>query len=265
MPCQNLALCQQQVGSKQLRSIMFSSRLTLSSDDVFSSRASIDAIFHSPSKSPVDSVDVLQVGLDDAQIHLRIFDSFEIGTISLRSSLGASNDCRFLMCTSDPLSSSHVVVAETRLDIGKQSGQRTESVPQLQVLMLDLRFITSSGRYLSLLASKSTQLQNLLRYIQQIQLQIDIEWRTGQDLPSKYMRNINEALEEKCQCDFLTAAYHLLVTGNCYGPLKEFLVDEIGERVSRSVCRSLRKLINRRRVTNGGRKLSPPATRTYAV
>ena len=45
------------------------------------------------------------------------------------------------------------------------------------------------------------------------------------------MRNINEDLEEKSHCDFVTAAYHLLVTGDCFEPLREFLVDQVGERV----------------------------------
>lgn len=45
------------------------------------------------------------------------------------------------------------------------------------------------------------------------------------------MRNINEDLEEKCHSDFVTAAYHLLATGDCSETLREFLVDQVGERV----------------------------------
>lgn len=198
-------------------------------------------------------------------MHLRVFDSFEIGTISLRSSLKAADEYRFLAYASHPLASTHTVLVETRSDSTEYARTKTDRGPQLTVLSLDLRFITSSGRYLSLLASKSTQLQNLLRYVQQVQAQIDIEWRTGQDLPSKYMRNINEALEEKCNCNFLTAAYHLLVTGNCYDPLKEFLVDEVGERVSRILTCCVAFLTTMDRVTSDGRRLLQRATRTYAV
>jgi len=103
-------------------------------------------------------------------------------------------------------------------------------------MTVDLRFISNSGRYLALLASKSTQLQNLLRYIDQVQAHIIQEWKTSQDLPDKYMRNVNEDLAEKHHCDFVTAAYHLLVTGDCSETMKEFLVDQVGDRVSSLQC-----------------------------
>ena len=102
---------------------------------------------------------------------------------------------------------------------------------QLSLLTLDLRFIAKAGKYLPLLASKVTQLQNLLRYIKQVQHQIHLEWKNAQDLPSRYISNVNEDLQEKSQCDFVTAVYHLLVTGDCFEPLREFLVDQLGDRV----------------------------------
>jgi anaphase-promoting complex subunit 4 len=64
-----------------------------------------------------------------------------------------------------------------------------------------------------------------------VQNQIQMEWKSAHDLPSRYIANANEDLEEKCNCDFITASYHLLVTGDCFPPLKEFLVDQLGERV----------------------------------
>ncbi|TQB77042.1 anaphase promoting complex subunit 4 [Monascus purpureus] len=192
---------------------------TGSDDDVFSSRASIDAIFHS-TKNTSDSVDVLVVGFDDGTVHLRIFDCFEIGSVRIGTPVPQS--CRILLHASHPLSSTHALLAAAPSQDGGQD--------VLHLLTLDLRFITNSGRYLSLLASKTTQLQNLLRYIGQVQRQIELEWKNTQELPTRYMRNINEDLQEKCNCDFVTALYHLVVTGDCFEPLKEFLVDIVGER-----------------------------------
>lgn len=188
------------------------------SDDVFSSRASIDAIFHSSNKNTSDAVDVLLVGFEDGTVHLRIFDCFEIGS----AMFSYSEPCNILQHASHPLSSTHAIVASTGND--------------LRLLTLDLRFITRSGRYLSLLAHKTTQLQNLLRYICQVQRQIELEWKNAQELPARYMRSVNQDLEEKCHCDFVTAAYHLVVTGDCFEPLREFLVDIVGERVRSSIC-----------------------------
>lgn len=190
-------------------------------DDLFSSRASIDAIFHS-SKDNGDSVDVLFVGFDDGIVHLRIFDCFEIGSFPVGESAGKAESCQILRHASHPLSSTHALLASPAI------GQ--EQAP-LNLVTLDLRFITKSGRYLSLLASKTTQLQNLLRYIGQVQRQIELEWKNAQELPFRFLRSINMDLEEKCQCDFTTAIYHLVATGHAFEPMKEFLVDIVGERV----------------------------------
>lgn len=188
-----------------------------SSDDVFGSRASIDSIFHTTNKNTGDSVDVLLAGFDDGTIHLRIFDCFDVGCFHVGSSLGSATNSRILLHAFHPISSTHSLLFST------ENGMR--------LITLDLRFITKSGRYLSLLASKITQLQNLLRYIKQVQAQIQLEWKNSQDLPGRYIRNVTEDLQDKCACDFVTAAYHLLVTGDCFEPLREFLVDVLGERV----------------------------------
>lgn len=191
-------------------------------DDLFSSRASIDAIFHSSAKDASDSVDVLFVGFDDGSVHLRIFDCFEIGSFPIGASGGVAESCHILRHASHPMSSTHALLA--------LPGSGQDRAP-LSLITLDLRFITKSGRYLSLLASKTTQLQNLLRYIVQVQRQIELEWKNAQELPFRFLRSVNQDLEEKCQCDVVTAIYHLVVTGHCFEPMKEFLVDVVGERV----------------------------------
>ena len=195
------------------------------SDDVFSSRASLDAIFHSAANNTSDSVDVLLAGFDDGTVHLRIFDCFEIGSFQVGNPVGKNTGpCSLLQHASHPLSSTHALLASTPV-----SDSSTAS--SLHLLTIDLRFITKSGRYLSLLAYKTTQLQNLLRYISQVQKQIELEWKNAQELPTRYMRSVDGELQEKCHCDFVTAIYHLVVTGDCFDPLKEFLVDIVGERV----------------------------------
>ena len=101
----------------------------------------------------------------------------------------------------------------------------------LQIVPLDLRLLSNAGRHLSLLASKSTQLHNVLRYIQQVQRQMYNEFKASQDLPSRFIANIEDTLQEQAGCNWMQAAYHLVVTGNCYPGVKEWLVDQLGERV----------------------------------
>lgn len=191
-------------------------------DDLFSSRASIDAIFHS-AKDTSDSVDVLFAGFNDGSVHLRIFDCFEIGSFPIVDTNGTPKSRRILHHSSHPVSSTHALIAAP----DSTSDPRTP----LSLITVDLRFITKSGRYLSLLASKTTQLQNLLRYISSVQKQIESEWKNAQELPARFLKSVAIDLEEKCGCDVITALYHLVVTGHCYEPMKELLVEIVGDRV----------------------------------
>lgn len=192
-------------------------------DDVFSSRMSLDSIFHC-ARDTNEAVDVLAIGFDDGTVHLRIFNCFEVGSFSVGSSPGIPDSCRILRHAYHPLSSTHALLA---------SPAKGAARAPLELITMDLSFITKSGKYLSVLASKITQLQNLLRYIGQVQRQIELEWKNAQELPARFLRSVNRDLQEKCQCDFITAIYHLVMTGHCFEPLREFLSDIVGDRVCR--------------------------------
>lgn len=180
----------------------------------------MDGIFPYSVKNASDSVDVIVVGFSNGMFYLRIFDSFEIGSFSISPSAETHLGMQVLIHASHPLSSTRaLLIYNPKVEL------------PLKLLTLDLRFITKSGRYLCLLTSKTTQLQHLLRYITQVQRQIQVNWKNAQDLPARFIRSVNEDLREKCHCDFVTAAYHLVVTGDCFPPLKEFFVDIVGERV----------------------------------
>ena len=193
----------------------------LNRDEAFSSRASLDAIFHSSKKDSNDFADVLVTGFEDGTIHLSIYDFFEIGSFSLQRGPSQIESGRLLLHYSHPYFSTHSLLVSASFH-GKD---------ELCFVPLDLRLIPESGRYLSLLATKSTQMHNILRYIQQLQTQLYSEFKASQDLPSRFIGNIEEALQEKADCGWVHAAYQLVVTGSCYPAVKEWLVDELGERV----------------------------------
>ena len=178
----------------------------------------MDTLLHPTKQDSAGSADVMITGFEDGTIHLSIYDFFEIGSFQLPGS-------KLLQHCSHPCSTTHSLLVSTR-----QSDR-----DQVQLIPLDLRLISNAGRYLSLLASKSTQLHNLIRYMHQVQNQLVSEFRTSQDLPSRFIRNVEEALQEKGGCSWVHAAYHLAVTGNCYAPVKEWLVEELGERVCKIV------------------------------
>ena len=164
---------------------------------------------------------MLAVGFEDGTLHISIYDSFEVGSFNLQQASSVLQSSKPLSHCYHPNSTTHAFI------ISKSVSDHQE----LFVLPLDLRLVSSAGRYLSLLAAKSTQLKNILRYIQQVEKEMINEYKAAQDLPGRFIRNIDEALEEKSACTWVEAAYHLVVTGNCYPEVKEWLVDELGERV----------------------------------
>lgn len=181
----------------------------------------MDTLFQPLSTDSTDSADVLLMGFEDGTIHLSIYDFFEIGSFNLQQAAPTLQDSRPLLYCSHPYSTTHSLVV---------SGSSTEG-PTLYAVPLDLRLVSNAGRYLSLLASKSTQMHNILRYLHQAQREIYSEFQVAQDLPNRFIRNIEDTLKEKCDYTWVHAAYHLVVTGNCLPGVKEWLVDELGERV----------------------------------
>ncbi|KAL8994812.1 MAG: hypothetical protein Q9169_005319 [Polycauliona sp. 2 TL-2023] len=167
-----------------------------SQGDVFSSRVSLETLFKPSLIGSADRADVLIIGHEDGTINLSMSEDFSIGKFKLQD-------------------------AEPSLGT---------STSEIQLVSFDLRLVSIAGRQLSLLASKITELHSLHRYLRQVQEQLSSEIRTSQDLPSRFMRNVNETLLEKSDCTWVNAAYHLVATGHCYSEVNEWLVDELGER-----------------------------------
>lgn len=200
-----------------------------SGDDVFSTRASVDAIFHTSSSGIAGSVDVLLAGMYDESdttsgdarcaVHLRIFDSFEIGAADIGHCFQpARGHGRVISMASHPYLHTVFLVVE-------------QADKSLHLVALDLSFIPQTGRNLALVARKATQLGNLLRYASQVQMQLSTEVKAAFELPARFLRNINESLAEgDPDADFAFAVHHLVVTGDCSARFKEWLVDEVGER-----------------------------------
>jgi anaphase-promoting complex subunit 4 len=200
------------------------------SDDVFSTRVSMDTIFHSHNStssrtSNYDKVDVLLTGFEDGTVYIRIFNCFDIGKIDVSSSLPSDiKTCKVVQHIAHSLSPTHALILKTTTE---------KNDDQLHIVALDLNFIPqTSPYYLSTLATKSTQLLNLLRYLTQTSTHLSIELRGAFDLPAKFIRNINETLAQSPDgpTNFVTAAYQLVVTGRCSDEFQDWLVDEVGER-----------------------------------
>lgn len=160
------------------------------------------------------------VGTKGGSIHLSIYDSFVVG--SFKSSVIMKD-----------VSSSHLVLHAAHEDYSTHALLMKSSDPNggLYFVPMDLRFIAASSDYLSLLASRSTSLQNLLRYIHQVQVLMINEWKATKELPTKFLRNINHTLGESDNRNIVQALYHSVATGHTFPSVREWLVDELTERV----------------------------------
>jgi anaphase-promoting complex subunit 4 len=190
----------------------------------------MDTIFHSHNStlsrtSNYDKVDVLLTGFQDGTVYIRIFNCFDIGKIDVSTSLpSGSRTCKIVQHIAHPLSPTHALILQTTT---------VKNDDQLHVVALDLNFIPqTSPYYLSTLATKSTQLLNLLRYLTQTSTHLSIELRGAFELPAKLIRNINETLAQSPDgpTNFITAAYQLVVTGRCSDEFQDWMLDEVGER-----------------------------------
>ena len=177
---------------------------------------------------------MLIVGFENGIIHLSIYDFFEIGTFQLSKSSDHFAVCKPLMHCFHPLSTTQsLLVSEP------QKGRYG-----LCLIPIDLRLLSHGGNFLSVLASKSTQLQNLLRYVKQVQIQMYSDFKAALDLPGRFIANVEDSLNEKGEWTWVQAAYHLVVTGNCPTDIREWLVDQLGERVSIAVLSLIASLFD---------------------
>jgi anaphase-promoting complex subunit 4 len=192
---------------------------------VFSTRNSLEFVFRPLKAEDTDSVDVMVVGTDDGSIHLSIYDSFVIGNFKYNfpSTKGPARVFRLCCHASSPDLSTHSLLLR----------YPDEDQKALCLLPMDLYFVYSSPVNPSLLASKTTALQNLLRYVKQTQVHMVGEWKSMRELPSRFLLGVSEDLQKMPSgpMTIVQALYHTAVTGHVFAPVREWLVDSLAERV----------------------------------
>lgn len=190
---------------------------------MFTLRSGIEFLFQSPKEEDYDRVNVMIVGTDDGKVQLSIYDSFVIGSFQCPQA-NASDPPQLLYHASHPSISTHILAL---------APQQKEPI-EMHLVPMDLPFISSSPINMSLLASKLTTLQKLLRYLNQTQLHMQVEWRNTRELPNRFLRSVEGDLDnlESGPRNVVAALYHTVLTGHAHEPLREWLVDSLAERVS---------------------------------
>lgn len=187
---------------------------------VFTLRTGIDFLFQPFKAEDSEEVSVLIAGTDTSSVHLSIYDSFSIGTFKYQPPNEPDN-LQLAAHASHRAVSTHTLLF------------RPEDKGVLEIVPMDLSFVASSPINLSLLASKLTTLQKLLRYVRQCFLHMQVEYGNSRELPSRFLASVQEDLRgsENGPRDIVAALYHTLVTGHTYEVVREWLVDSLAERV----------------------------------
>ncbi|KAH6603942.1 anaphase-promoting complex component cut20 apc4 [Trichoderma cornu-damae] len=193
---------------------------------VFTLRSGIDFLFRTPKRDTYDQVNVMIVGTSDGKLQLSIYDSFVIGAFpqpTLDSvASGPSSAMHMIHHASHPRVPTHALLYAEK-QIGPQ---------EVHLIPMDLPFLSFSPINLSLLSSKLTTLQALLRYLKQISLHMQLEWKNARELPARFLRSVQGDLEEMSSGprEIVSALFHTVITGHACPPVKEWLVDSLTER-----------------------------------
>lgn len=196
-------------------------RVPVADSGGFSSQAEVDSLLHSHHLKDHNSVDMFIRCSVHGTVHPSIYDSLE--TVNVHLPGGWNIQSTPLLHASHPYSCTHCILMQT-------SSAASPQKKAVALVPMTLNFIPSAGIYLHLIASKTSQLQNLLLYITQTLQRTRTFFKHAQDLPSKFMMNISETLEEKGQGDLVTNLFHVACTGNCPPVMREWLVDELAEQ-----------------------------------
>ncbi|KAF6806842.1 anaphase-promoting complex component cut20 apc4 [Colletotrichum sojae] len=193
---------------------------------VFTLRTGVEFLFQPFDTEDSDKVYVMVVGTSDGRLHLSIYDSFVIGDFryTLPSSMYRPGVLQLVQHASHPEVSTHSLLLKSSAD----------DDPALYLVPMDLPFIPSSPINISLLSSKLTMLQKLLRYVKQAQLHMQVEYKNTRELPTKFLRSVEGDLEQMTSgpTNIVQALFHTVVTGHAHEPVREWLIDSLAERVS---------------------------------
>lgn len=199
-------------------------------------------------------MDVMIVGTADGGIHLSIYDSFIIGSFKPSPStpgMVVPAQGPFHLCGHG----SHSDISTHSLLLRPQGGNGKS----LYLVPMDLTFIHDTPVNLSLLASKTTTLQNLLRYLKQTLSHMAGEFKSSRELPTRFMLGVREDLEKfsRGPVTIVQAFCHTVATGDVFPPMREWLLESLAERVSSRQGSSRRTvlILTSSRGIKGGRRL----------
>ena len=213
--------------------------------EAFSSQISLDAIFHSNPIEDLNAVSTLMSCFADGEIRPIMYDAMNIGHLRMPFSTGTSS-CRAELVISHPFTCTHMLLVKSTYDGRRNPSEvvngssRLSDPPTggpsnvLALVPLNLSSVRSAGTAMQLIASKATQLQNLFYYIEDVGEIAGQLFQEMRRFPRNRVEMLDSQLDEDGYGTSMELIYQLAATGYCRDVLKDWLVDTVADRVSRS-------------------------------
>jgi anaphase-promoting complex subunit 4 len=185
-------------------------------NEIFASQSLLDAALHKGSSKELHFLNTFLLS-DSKGVQVILYDSLNIGTIPIPG-LAEGSTVEYLRHASHPLAHCHVVMANMGAD-------------GLGLVPISLRFLKSVGHNVHFIDFKTAQLEMLVQYIGECVSVVFHHWKHARELPRRFQQNVAEVLEDKKKPVLMASLYQLASTGRCTNYVKEWLTDEVAERV----------------------------------
>lgn len=197
--------------------------------DMFTTQAALDDYFNSMQGRDKSAAEVMVVGHRSGLVRLVIDDILQVD-LPPRDD---REDKDYLLYASHSQSPCHALLRgrTERDDVEPENGKGINSYHGLSLGLFDIPLLSSGGSHLHLIVSKTAQIRDLCNYISYSIICAKSDWTTNTNLPSRFMENVNETLEEKGEGTLEQNLFHLAMTGNFSPTILEWLRDELAERV----------------------------------
>jgi anaphase-promoting complex subunit 4 len=216
--------------------------LPSSAAELFTSQASIDNALHTTLDRDLNGLDTLLLCHGDGTVHLVLYDSLSLGDVD------PPPEWKFpqfnhLIHASHPFACSHMLLTEIPTE--------TDKLSKIAIIPLSLRFLHSAGSHLHMIESRTAQLETLVHYVGETIRTLNHHWKHANTIPDRFKGLVNEMLAEKEEPTLVQSLFHLSVTGDCPPTLKEWLIDNLAERVGPSL-HDENPTANKHRAANAG-------------
>ncbi|KAH0286301.1 hypothetical protein KCU62_g6841, partial [Aureobasidium sp. EXF-3399] len=206
--------------------------------DMFATQVALDDYFDSMQRKDRLVADVMFVGHAGGRNRVTVDDILEIKYTpafpgeGIMWPMDEDDDTPHslvpVMYTSHPRAKHHAILRADRDDETLEGDD--QGLKNLHITLFDIPLMSSGGSHLHLIISRTAQLRDLCGYISCSIVSAKSDWTTHTNLPSRFMENVNETLEEKGEGVLEDNLYHLAMTGHFTPTILEWLRDELAER-----------------------------------